>query len=140
MMFRPDAVRRRILIVDDDLSNRRLMVKALTREGYECTAAASVVEAKGLLEGNSYSVLITDMRMWGEDGLELVRFTTDEYPDMAAIMVSGLADSDLASKSRQAGASAFLQKPMDIEELLKEVEIAVDSRDEAIKLRKHREW
>ena len=55
-------------------------------------------------------------------------------------MVSGLADSDLASKARQAGASAFLQKPVNMEELLKEVEIAVDSRDEAIKLRKHREW
>lgn len=139
-MLRPDAVRRRILIVDDDLSNRRLMVKALAREGYECTAAASVVEAKGLLEDNSYSVMITDMRMWGEDGLELVRFSTDEYPDMAAIMVSGLPASDLASKARQAGVSAFFEKPANIEELLTEVENAVDSRDEAIKLRKHREW
>ncbi|MBW3595501.1 MAG: response regulator, partial [Actinobacteria bacterium] len=136
----PDPAGKRVLVVDDDLSIRRVIVKILNRKGFECSSAASVVEAQGLLETQPYALLITDMRMWGEEGLDLIRSASDDYPSMAAIMVSGLDDPDLAKKARQAGASYFIAKPVDADDLVEKVEAALEAREETIKLRKHQQW
>lgn len=130
---------KRALVVDDDLASRRLATRLLNRQGFTCSAAASVIEARTLLENGRYSLLVTDMRMWGEEGLDLVRFATDEYPEMAAIMVSGMDEAGLADRAVQAGASAYLRKPFDIEEFADQVAAALEERAEMIKLRKHRE-
>ena len=127
-------------MVDDELTARRLIVRILKGMDIECASAAGVVEARGLLETQSYGLLITDMRMWGEEGLDLLRFVSDEYPDMATIMVSGQADEELERRALQAGASYFIRKPLVAEDLLEKVQAALDQSDEATKLRKHREW
>lgn len=128
----------RALVVDDDLASRRLMTRVLERQGFKCNSAASVGEARGLLEDEEYALLVTDMRMWGEEGLDLVRFATDEYPDVAVIMVSGMEATDLAQKAVQAGASFYIQKPIELDDFAQKVKVALEAREEAIKLRKHR--
>lgn len=130
---------KRALVVDDDLGSRRLITRLLERQGISCDAAAGVMEARGLLEKTRYSLLVTDMRMWGEEGLDLVRFATDEYPEMAAIMVSGMDEAGLADKVVQAGASSYIQKPFTLEVFAENVAAAIEERAEMIKLRKHRE-
>lgn len=107
--------------------------------GYRCMTAASTLEAKGLLETNRFGLVITDSRMWGEEGMELIRVISDEYPDTATIMVSGQDDPKLANLALQSGASSFLAKPFDQSQLLAKVEEALDRRDEEIKLRRHRD-
>lgn len=138
-MYNAGAAGKRILVVDDELSSRRAIVKILQREGFECSAAASVVEAHGLLETQEYALLITDMRMWGEEGLDLVRSATEQYPTLAAIMVSGLDDPELARKAIQGGAAYFIGKPFKAEELIEKVEATLEARDDMIKLRRHQE-
>jgi len=136
-MQQPGPPEKRVLVVDDDLAQRRLVVKILQRQGFDCNAAASVVEAQGLLETKPYGLLITDMRMWGEEGLELIRFASEVYPGMAAIMISGMDDPELERKALQSGASAFIQKPVTEEELMGEVDAALQKREQTIKLRSH---
>lgn len=126
------------LVVDDDLGSRRLMTRVLERQGFKCNSAASVGEARGLLEEEEYALLVTDMRMWGEEGLDLVRFASDEYPDVAVIMVSGMDSADLGRKAVQAGASFYVQKPIELDDFAQKVKVALEKREEAIKLRKHR--
>lgn len=135
-----DAADKLVLVVDDELATRRMIVKVLTRKGFKCNAAASVIEAQGLLGTQEYALLITDMRMWGEEGLDLVRSATEQYPTMAAIMVSGLDDPELAKKAIQGGAAYFIGKPFKGEDLIEKVEAALDAREEMIKLRRHQEW
>ncbi len=139
-MTASDLAAKRVLVVDDELTARRLVVRILKGKDFECASAASVPEARGLLEAQSYALLITDMRMWGEEGLELIRFVTEEYPDMATIMVSGQDEGELEKRALQAGATFFIRKPLVVEDLLEKVEAALDGREEAIKLRKHQEW
>ncbi len=117
-----------------------MIVKVLERKGFQCNAAASVAEAQGLLETQEYALLITDMRMWGEEGLDLVREATEQYPTMAAIMVSGLDDPDLAKKAIQGGAAYFIGKPFEGEDLVEKTEAALEARAEMIKLRRHQQW
>ena len=117
-----------------------LIIRILKDKGFRCDIAASVLEAQGLLETKSYAILITDMKMWGEAGLDLVRFATEEYPTMAAIMVSGSEEVDLDKKVLQAGASFFIRKPFEAQDLVEKVNTALDAREEAIKLRKHQQW
>ena len=139
-MDHPNAVAARILVVDDDLANRTLITKALKRKGFVCSSAAGAVEARGLLDSRRYALVITDMRMWGEEGLDLIRYVTEEYPETAAMMVSGQNDRELEQKALRAGASSFIRKPVDVEDLLEKVESALERREAAIKLRKHQEW
>lgn len=139
-MLRGDPADKRVLVVDDDLAQRSAIARMLKPKGFQCSSAASVVEAQGLLETQPYALLITDMRMWGEEGLDLIRSASDDYPEMAAIMISGLDDPDLAKKAVQAGASEFMAKPFDAKDLLEKVEAVLDARDEMIKLRRHQDW
>ena len=117
-----------------------MIVKVLERKGFQCNAAASVIEAQGLLETQEYALLITDMRMWGEEGLDLVRSATEQFPTMAAIMVSGVDDADLAKKAVQGGAAYFIAKPFEGDDLVEKVNAALEAREEMIKLRKHQQW
>lgn len=140
LLTQPDLHRNHILVVDDELVARRLLVRMLEKGGpYTCRTAASTLEAKVLLEAEEFGLVITDSRMWGEEGIELVRQIGDEYPDTATIMVSGMDDGTLRNLALQSGASFFLGKPFAQEELLVKVAEALEMRDEAIKLRRHRD-
>lgn len=125
------------LLVDDDLSSRRLLVRILEPKGFKCSSAASVAEARGLLAHQNYILVITDMRMWQEEGIELVRFVTDEYQGTAVIMVSGQTDEGLEKRAIQAGVSFFIRKPVDVEDLLEKVETALEEKAKEEALRRH---
>ena len=140
MLQHPDPDRNRVLVVDDELAARRLLVRILERAGpYSCMTAASTLEAKGLLESHRFGLVITDSRMWGEEGIELVRMIGDEYSDTATIMVSGQDDPKLEDLALQSGAHSFVAKPFDAEQILAKVAEALDKRDEAVKQRRHRD-
>ncbi|MCF8106460.1 MAG: PAS domain S-box protein [Desulfohalobiaceae bacterium] len=118
----------KILVVDDELNVLELIRRFLMRAGYACTVASSAAQARELLEAEPYTMLLTDIEMPGESGLELTRFVKTAYPDMIVIFVSGCTDRDTAKATLENGAYAYLTKPIRINEMLLFVENGLHSR------------
>lgn len=107
-----------IWIVDDDRSIRWVMEKALSKQEYE---VRSFEDANALLDnlGTSHpEVIISDIRMPGLNGLELLRTIHGECPDIPVIITTAHSDLDSAVSAYQGGAFEYLPKPFDIDELI----------------------
>jgi DNA-binding NtrC family response regulator len=128
----------RVLVVDDDLSQRMALVRILQKGNYESVAAMSNEEARALLEASEFGLVITDLRMFAEDGIELVRHVTDHHPNTYSIVVSGFVDEGDMDRVRRAGAFDLMRKPVDRERLLEMVQKAFKHRDETVAERRHR--
>lgn len=133
-----DVGSNRVLIVDDDLSMRMVMLRILRRAGYGCAAATSTAEARDLMRGNPFGVVVTDIRMYAEDGLELVRYLADRHPDTFSIVVTGFADGEVEERAQRAGAYSLLRKPFEHHDLVGLVERAFEERAAAVALHRHR--
>lgn len=132
-----DQGRNRVLIVEDDVSQRMLTLRLLRKAKYECMTATSTNEARMVLRKEAVGVVITDLRMFAEDGIELVRHIKDVYPDIFSIVVTGADEADLDQRLERAGAFAFLKKPLDEDVLLTLIDQAFEQRQAAVALRRH---
>lgn len=101
----------RILVLDDDENALSGIVEMLRDVDYRVTGAVTYDDAKRLLAANSYDLLITDVRLRGFNGLNLVMKCRSDYPDMAVIIISGFDEPlmDLEASRYQA---TFLGKPI----------------------------
>jgi len=100
-----------ILVIDDDDQTRRLLGRILANDGYQWRGASGAAEARRMLGEESFSLLLVDMNMPGESGLELITHTLAEYPDTAAMMVTVMDDSKLAHAALALGAYGYIAKP-----------------------------
>lgn len=125
-----------VLVVDDDLNQRMLMMRIMRAQGYQVTLAANTQEARGQLREGPVSLVVTDLRMYSEDGLELVRHVADVYPDTRSVVVSGFGPDD--DTVRRAGAVAQLSKPLDRDAFVALVAEIMENRKESYALRRHR--
>lgn len=119
----------RILVVDDERAIRELVRRLLVSAGYDCGTAGSSAEAAELLGRQSFDVLLADLQLPGESGLDLLARVRDRHPNTAAIVMSGVHDPQLADASRSLGASGYLVKPFSPEELWSEVLYALRRRN-----------
>src|SRR6266436_6322539 len=122
-----DSVDRRILIVDDEESVRNMFAEWLS-ESYECRTAASADEALEHLARRPYALVISDMRMPGRNGVELLRDIITRYPDTAFIMVSGVDRPQRVRDALRVGAFDYLIKPCELDGLTISVERALERR------------
>ncbi|MBW2062668.1 MAG: response regulator [Deltaproteobacteria bacterium] len=106
-----------IIVVDDDEAIRKLIYQTIKGIGYECSAASSGEEALKILEKNSADVIITDVKMPGLDGIELMRRVKEES-DSDVIVMTGFVEDLTYEKAVESGASDFVQKPVTPRELL----------------------
>lgn len=127
----------RVLVVDDDVNQRMLMVRLLRKKGYECQPASSTQEAREQLRGSAFGLVLTDMRMFAEDGIELVRHVADRYTDTYSIVVTGLAVEELEDQLRRAGAFSVLAKPLDRDQFAVTVDLAMEHRANTVAVRRH---
>jgi putative two-component system response regulator len=104
-------VRERILIVDDDDQVRRLLASILGHEGYRCTLADDAAAARDALARAPYDLILCDVTMPGESGLDLVEAVIGRYAHMAAVVVSGIDDVALADRAMRSGAYGYVVKP-----------------------------
>ncbi|MEM6702679.1 MAG: sigma-54 dependent transcriptional regulator [Acidobacteriota bacterium] len=111
----------RILIVDDEPGLREFMVDALETEGYEVSSAES--GETGLLElrRRAYNLLITDLKMPGLTGLELLRQAREEQPELEVLVLTAHGTVETAVEAMRAGAFDYLQKPIESPEALRTV-------------------
>ena len=122
-----DAGWKRVLVVDDDLVQRMLLVRILRKAGYECASAMSNEEARSLLDGSSFGLVVADLHMFAEDGIELVRYVSDHYPDTYSIVVSGFVAEEDGDAVRRAGAFDLMTKPIDPDRFVEKVKDAFKS-------------
>jgi two-component system NtrC family sensor kinase len=117
----------RILVVDDEECVRNLFVDFLN-ESYSCASAADAQEALELLSSEPFALVISDMRMPGLSGIELLRRIAERYPDTAVIMVSGIDRTQRVIDAIRMGASDYLLKPCELNVLTASVERALERR------------
>lgn len=107
-----------IWIVDDDRSIRWVLEKSLDRAGWPYRSFSDAREALQALDSDTPQVLISDVRMPGMDGLELLRLMRERHPRVPVIIMTAFSDLDSAVASFQSGAFDYLAKPFDVEEAL----------------------
>lgn len=120
-----------IWIVDDDRSIRFVLTKALKRAGYEVSAferASDVLEA---LESHRPSTLVSDIRMPGMSGTELLAKVKERWPEIPVIIMTAFSDLDSAVSAFQGGAFEYLPKPFDISQAVELIGRAAAEGDRA---------
>ncbi|WP_027125215.1 sigma-54-dependent transcriptional regulator [Gelidibacter mesophilus] len=106
-----------ILIVDDDVHILELIQRHLHSLNYHTYKAISVKEAIAILQDRTIDLLITDLQMPGVDGLELVKYVSEHFPEIPKLAVTGFPSIDGALKAMKSGAMDYLIKPFTKEEL-----------------------
>jgi putative two-component system response regulator len=106
-----DAADKRILVVDDDRQIRELMRRLLEESGYICSTVDSAAGAAKLLASEPFALVLADLQMPGESGLELISRLHEEHPETATIMVTGVDDPTLAQGAIELGAYGYIVKP-----------------------------
>ncbi|HSR49510.1 MAG TPA: sigma-54 dependent transcriptional regulator [Acidobacteriota bacterium] len=115
----------RILVVEDEQDQRRILSRILAREGHQVREAASAEEALQELGSSLPDVVVSDWKLPGQDGLALLRRVQNDYPSAAFIMATAYGSISHAVEAVQAGADDYLVKPFQREVLLLAVERAL---------------
>ena len=106
-----------ILLVDDDREAREIVAEALGLDGHEVVQVGRGDEAIALLEKRGFHLIITDLRMPGGGGRELLAYVEEHLPGTPVIMVTGYGTVDIAVEAMRQGAFDFQQKPLNMEHL-----------------------
>jgi two-component system nitrogen regulation response regulator GlnG len=120
------AAMKPIWIVDDDRSIRWVLEKALARENLPCKAFSVAQEVLSELEHDSPQVLISDIRMPGMNGIELLRAVKRRHPALPVIVMTAYSDLESAVSAFQGGAFEYLPKPFDVDKAVELIRRAVD--------------
>lgn len=121
-MTLPPASSPRVLLAEDDDEMRRLLVRALSRDGYEVIAAANGVSMLAMVDDErhdapSYDLVITDLRMPGIGGMEVLDAIRRRGWTVPMIIVTGFASDDTHERAAHLGATIVFQKPFDVDDL-----------------------
>jgi len=106
-----------ILVVDDDEQVRAVLVDLLGAVGYHVTSAPDGATALREVESRTYQVILIDVHMPEQDGVQVLRQLRAVAPESQCIMISGVQDAELAETCRRLGAAGFLSKPLRVEEV-----------------------
>jgi len=123
-----------VWIVDDDRSIRWVFEKALSREGIAFSSFASAREALDALAGGAPQVLISDIRMPGQSGIELLQEVKQKHPAVPVIVMTAYSDLESAVSAFQGGAYEYLPKPFDVDQAVELIRRALDEsqREQAV--------
>lgn len=114
----------KILVVDDEAIMRNFLVEALKRKGIEALAVENGEKALKLLQEQSFDMIITDMKMPGLTGIDVLRKVKEQSPKMLVIVVTAFGTIENAVEAMQLGAFNYLIKPFSLECLLATIEKA----------------
>jgi len=120
--------RARVLVADDEASARSGLATLLGDEGYDVTLAEDGLKAFSCVQETAPDVLVTDLRMPGIDGIELLRRAREIDPELIVVLVTAFADVATAVRAMKEGAEQYLMKPLQIEELVLVIQRALERR------------
>ncbi len=134
-----DIDRRGVLVVDDDLAVRELLAEGLASFGYPARTAGGAEEALEIIERAPPHLVLSDIEMPGGSGFDLLKKIKSHDPDLDVIMVTGAIDADTAVQAIRQGASDYVTKPFNLEEVQIVVERTLDKRRLIRENRAHQE-
>jgi DNA-binding NtrC family response regulator len=117
--------RNKVLVVDDEKNQREIYMLILEDAGYDVTTAQSGEHALRLARENKFDLVLTDYKMTGMDGVQLVAELTDIDPSIIVVMMTAHGTVESVKNAMRAGVYDYLEKPVDREQLLKVVETAL---------------
>lgn len=115
-----------VLVVDDEGANRYSVSKTLQRVGYSVSEAGSGEEALDFVNSQEYDVVLTDIRMQGIDGVELLRRIKEKSPDAIVILMTGYASLGTAVEALRLGAHDYLIKPSTSQDIRQSVSRGIE--------------
>lgn len=133
----------KLMLVDDETRFLATTKKLLTKKGYDVLTADGGAQALSVLASKTVHVIILDVKMPGMDGLETLRAIKKDFPLVEVIMLTGHGTVESAVEGLKSGATDFLNKPADIDELLVKAEEAYDKRlrlEEKIRMAQSRKF
>jgi two-component system response regulator HydG len=107
----------RVLIIDDEEMHAEAVAESLERVGYECVIATSGAAGAAKIQQEDFDVILTDLRMEDMDGLAILRKAKQEAPQAEVVLITGHGDVKTAVEAIKQGASNYLTKPVDMDEL-----------------------
>ncbi|CUU01952.1 Response regulator receiver domain-containing protein [Candidatus Thermokryptus mobilis] len=119
------AEKSRVLVVDDEEALRYLLSTELAAEGYEVETAGDGDEAIEAIKQKDYDVVLLDIKMPRVDGFEVLKFIKQNKPEIKVIMLTAYADVKNAIEALKLGASDFVSKPYDLEDILTSINRAL---------------
>ena len=133
-----DKTATRMLIVDDEAPVRRLLSRLLGRNGNQCILAGDAREARVCMSEQDFDLILCDVNMPGESGIDFIRYALAEHPETVVIMVTGEDDPALAETALEIGAYGYVIKPFKTSELIINVSNALRRRKLEIQNRAYR--
>ena len=141
----PLEVRKRLMVVDDELPILKLVIRILATDNYEISSANSGVEAAKLIEASDFpgvDLLVTDLMMPGMTGRELATITRKKFPNTRVLYVTGFADTLFKGVNELGEGESFIEKPFGTDGLLEatrllmfghisDMQVTHDKRDDA---------
>ncbi|HYN74352.1 MAG TPA: sigma-54 dependent transcriptional regulator [Candidatus Methanoperedens sp.] len=128
----------RILFIDDDKAGREVALFNLRRAGYEVTAASDGKEGISLFSPETFDVVITDVKMPGLSGIEVLRRIKKQAPEIPVLVITAFGNVETAVEAMKNGAYDFIGKPFQRDQLLLSVERALERRHLATEVRELR--
>jgi DNA-binding NtrC family response regulator len=102
----------RVLVVDDEEVIRLGYRRVLSVDGFRVKAAGNVPEALNMMAGDSFDVVLLDIRMPGMDGMEVLRTIKERWPQSEVVVITGYPSIDTAKEAVRLGAYDYLAKPV----------------------------
>lgn len=118
----------RCIVADDEPRLRQVLVRVMRGEGFVCDEAGTGVEALAHLQRGPAALVLTDLRMPEMDGMQLLTAVRDGYPDVGVILITAVADVEVALQALTAGAMDYLTKPFHLDEVRARVSQAMEKR------------
>ncbi len=118
----------RVLIVDDEISTRKLLVAMLREAGVRCKTAACADEGLNVLETESVDAVLSDLQMPGISGMQFLAQVRPRYSHLAFLMITGVDDIQVGIEAMKKGADDYLVKPLQIEVVMASLERALEKK------------
>lgn len=118
-------MKKRILIVDDDITFALMLRTWLSKHGFEVESVSSVAAARTALSGGEFSLVLSDMRLPDQDGVSLLQWMSGQGLDLPVIVMTGYAEIQNAVLCMKLGARDYIAKPVQPDELMKKIREAL---------------
>ena len=122
------SARGTILVVDDEESVRNIVARKLRSDGYDCALASNGREAVETAARQHFDLVLTDVKMPGMSGIEVLSQMVADHPDTGVVMITAMADAHTAVEAMKLGAYDYVTKPFDLETLGLRIEKALERR------------
>ena len=109
---------KKIVIIDDEPEICKMVTEVLFDAGYFASYALNGPDGLAMIKKDIPSLVLLDLGLPGMDGIEVLRFIHEQFPDLRVIVLTGQRDTDTVKKIVELGASEYLTKPINLETLL----------------------